>query len=221
MLKAIHRRLHTSKFYIDGSWVAPRDGGWDGVVHRPSSTSMDITNPASGAAIGTLALGTFQDVDAAVAAARSASDSWRATTKATRLELMKRLASLYESRAAEMADAISSEMGAPRSLARTAQAAAGLSHLKTFISVLDAFEFEDFSTLGAKEALLWEPLGVCACITPWNWPMNQVMLKVVPALAAGNTVVLKPSEIAPLSSLLFAELIDAAGFPKGRAADDL
>ena len=83
--------------------------------------------------------------------------------------------------------------------------------------MLDAFEFEDFSTLGANEALLYEPLGVCACITPWNWPMNQVTLKVVPALAAGNTVVLKPSEIAPLSSLLFAELVDAAGFPKGSA----
>ena len=200
------RALHTDRFYIGGNWRTPE-----------ASTTVELTNPATGEPLTTtLALGSLDDVNAAVSAACSASDAWRETSKQERLVYLERLATLYEARLPEMAQAISLEMGAPISLAKRAQAGAGLSHIRTFVKVLRDFEFEERLPLCAEhELLLYEPLGVCACITPWNWPMNQVTLKVCAALAAGNVVVLKPSEIAPLSSLLFAELIDAAGFPAG------
>lgn len=173
-----------------------------------------MINPSTGEQLATLALGGVDDVDAAVAAAHAASESWSVTSKAERLECIERLASLYEKNSGELASAISSEMGAPITLAKSAQVAAGLGHIKTFLKVLRDFEFEE-RPLGESDLIVHEPLGVCACITPWNWPMNQVTLKVVPALAAGNAVVLKPSEVAPLSSLCFAELVAAAGFPRG------
>ena len=160
-LAAASRRIHTSHFYINGEWYDPK-----------SPDALDVINPATGDPITKLALGSVDDVDAAVAAARTAFPSWSSTSKVERLELLRRLATLYQERAPEMAVAISEEMGAPIKLARTAQSAVGLRHIKTFIDVLDDFSFEERS-LGAKEIILHEPLGVCACITPWNWPMNQ------------------------------------------------
>jgi aldehyde dehydrogenase (NAD+) len=206
------RHLHAGQFYIDGEWRPPAAAKSD------DAKFLDVTNPATGERLASLALGTSADVDAAVAAARRAfDDGWSSSAKADRLGCLERLAALYKERSPEMAAAISSEMGAPISLARRAQTAAGLSHIRSFIQVLADFDFEERAPPGSlpHEVLMHEPLGVCACITPWNWPMNQVTLKVAAALAAGNTVVLKPSEVAPLSSLLFAELIHSAGFPRG------
>lgn len=137
-------------------------------------STTPVIDPATGAAVEErrLALGSAADADAAVAAAHKAFEAWSATGKEERLDLLKRVASLYEKRAPEMAAAISQEMGAPISLARSAQVGAGLGHLKTFIAVLEEFHFDDRTSLGAKEVLLHEPLGVCACITPWNWPVS-------------------------------------------------
>ena len=157
--RRFRRGLHTSKFYIDGAWRAPT-----------SNQTLTITNPSTGTPIAALAMGTTADADAAVAAAFAAQESWASTAKAERLTLLNRLASLYEARSLEMANCISQEMGAPHRLAKNAQTAAGLMHIKTFVKVLEEFEFEDRASLGSKEIILHEPLGVCACITPWNWP---------------------------------------------------
>jgi len=192
-------------FYINGAWVAPIEG-------KP----LEVLNPSTEEAFATISLGGKADTDAAVAAAKAALPGWSTTPKAERVAALERLLEAYVERAEEMAQAISQEMGAPIALARAAQVGAGAGHLKVAIKTLKDFEFEhemDPKTPGSR--ILLEPIGVCALITPWNWPMNQVVLKVAPALAAGCTVVLKPSEVAPLSSYLFAEMIDAAGLPPG------
>lgn len=188
-------------FYIGGAWVAPAE-------EKPHA----VINPANEERVATISLGSAADVNKAVAAARSAFEAYQNTTVEERLALLTRLADVYTSRIEEIAGAISLEMGAPITLARKAQAPAGLAHLTTTISVLKGFRFEEprRSTLMRKE-----PIGVCGLITPWNWPMNQVVCKVAPALAAGCTVVLKPSELAPLSAHLFTEIVEEAGVPAG------
>ena len=197
--------LDKRHFYIDGQWVAPA-----------AANDFDVVNPSNEEPCAVISLGGQADTDAAVAAANAAFDAWRETPKEERLALLEKLAEVYMARADEMGETISLEMGAPIALAKAAQAGAGGAHIKNFIRAVKGFEFD--RELGAHapgDRILLEPVGVCGLITPWNWPMNQVTLKVVPALATGCTMVLKPSEIAPLSSLLFAEMVDEAGFPAG------
>jgi aldehyde dehydrogenase (NAD+) len=161
-------------------------------------------------------LGGVADADAAVAAAKAAFPAWAATDPLDRIAALERLMEVYKGQAEDMAQAISFEMGAPIALARTAQVGAGAGHLKNTIRTAKGFAFErPLGDHAPCDMILYEPVGVCALITPWNWPMNQVMLKVAPALAAGCTMVLKPAEQAPLSAVLLAEMIDAAGFPPG------
>jgi aldehyde dehydrogenase (NAD+) len=189
------------QFYIDGQWVQPS-----------GSKTLEVIDPSTEEAIGTIALGNEADVDKAVAAARAAFPAYAATSKAERLALMRRLLEAYKARHADIAQTLSREMGAPMELAHKAQAAMGTGHLAKMIQTLENFAFEELrgTTLIAKE-----PIGVVGMITPWNWPMNQIMCKVAPALAAGCTMVLKPSEIAPLNAVIFAEIMHEAGIPKG------
>ena len=185
-----------NKFYIDGAWVAPT-----------GTDTMPILNPANNGRIGTLTLGNSEDVNRAVAAASAAFETWGLTPKSERRALLARL--LEE----EMAQAITAEMGAPITLSRSQQAASGTGHLRSFLEAFDALEEE--KTLSNGDILSYEPIGVCGLITPWNWPVNQISLKVIPALAAGNTCVLKPSEHTPLSAKIYAQMIHDAGFPAG------
>jgi len=193
------------EFYINGQWV-----------DRSNRLPHDIVNPATEQPVATISLGTASDVDEAVAAARAAFASWSQTPNGVRFELLRKLAEIYERRLDDMAAVISTEMGAPITLSKTAQAASGLSHLKTFLAELERYDFEyPHRPEQPNDHIICEPIGVCGLITPWNWPMNQVCLKVPPAISIGCTVVLKPSEMAPLSSLLFAEFVHEAGFPPG------
>ncbi len=196
---------NNKNFYINGAWVAPA-----------ITNDFAVINPANEQTAATISLGSQADVDTAVAAAKTAFETWSLTSKQERIDLLTRLTDIYASRMDEMAKAISTEMGAPIDMATNAQAASGLGNIKSFIKALETFEPEHQLRQGDDRFLIaHEPVGVCALITPWNWPMNQVALKVGAALAAGCTMVLKPSEIAPLSALLFAEMIDEAGFPAG------
>jgi len=189
------------QFYIGGKWVGPT------VAH-----DFQVINPANEGPIATISLGTAADVDNAVAAAKTAFESYSETTPDDRLALFQRIIDVYLSKSDEMAETISREMGAPLSLSLAAQVPAGLGHLSEIMKVLRHFKFEELmgSTLMRKE-----PIGVCGLITPWNWPMNQIVCKVAPALAAGCTMVLKPSEIAPLSAYLFTQILHEAGVPPG------
>ena len=197
--------LRKTDFYINGQWAKPA-----------AANDYEVINPANEEAFAVISLGSSSDVDLAVAAASSAFPIWSIVPHQERIEKLKVLAEIYESRANEMADAISTEMGAPIKLAVNAQTAAGLGHIKSFIRALEDFNFEhQLRENTPDEYIIHEPIGVCGLITPWNWPMNQVTLKVIPALGVGCTVILKPSEIAPISSMLFAEFIDEAGFPDG------
>ena len=194
-----------TRHYISGQWVASIDG-----------REMAVENPSTEEKIATITLGGIKDADAAVAAAKAAFPAWAATDPSGRIAALERLIEVYKGQAEEMAQAISFEMGAPSALAKTAQVGAGAGHLKNTIRAAKAFAFErPLGDHAPGDMILYEPVGVCALITPWNWPMNQVMLKVAPALAAGCTVVLKPSELSPLSAVLLAEMIDEAGFPPG------
>ena len=194
--------MNTQEFYINGQWVAPK-----------SATTMDVINPSTEQVCATIAIGDQADTDAAVAAAKAALPGWSQTDKADRVALLQKFRDIYVSRAEDMAQAISIEMGAPQQLARVQQIGAGTWHIDGFLKAFDGFEFEKMHT--PTEATLLEPIGVCALITPWNWPMNQIILKVIPAIATGCTVVLKPSEVSPLSGILFAEFMHEAGFPAG------
>ena len=192
---------HTEQFYIGGKWVDP-----------VSRNTLDVVDPATEQTIATIAIGDAEDVDAAVTAARDAFESYSLTSREERLELFDRIIEGYKQRWAEIGDLIRREMGAPAALAQRAQAGAGFAHFATARDALADFEFERQvgSTLVVRE-----PVGVCALITPWNWPMNQVACKVAPALAAGCTMVLKPSEVSPLSAIVFTEILDEAGVPAG------
>jgi len=192
-------------FYINGQWVAPA-----------VANDFDVIDPSTEQVCATISLGGEADTNAAVAAAKAAFGSWSMTPKGERIALLEKLLEIYKARSQEMAEAISLAMGAPMALAQTAQVGAGAAHIKNIIRGLQAFEFErPLGDHAPDNAILYEPVGVAALITPWNWPMNQVTLKVVPALGVGCTMVLKPSEVAPLSSALFAEMVDEAGFPAG------
>jgi aldehyde dehydrogenase (NAD+) len=190
-----------TRHYIDGQWVASTGND----IH-------DIINPATEESIGQVVYGTAEDTDRAVAAARAAFADYSTWSVAQRRELLQRIVEEYKKRWNDIAAAISSEMGAPIGFATRAQAGSGLGHLKGTLAALDKLHFEE--QLGTTRVLR-EPIGVCGLITPWNWPINQIMCKVAPALAAGCTVVLKPSEIAPANATLFAEVLDAAGVPAG------
>ena len=191
-----------NRFYIDGAWVAPQ-----------GAQTMPILNPATNGQIGILTLGDAADVDRAVAAAKAAFETWGFTPKAERRAFLARLLAISQACEEEMAQAITAEMGAPITLSREQQAASGTGHLRAFLDALDAMDEEE--TLPNGDIISYEPIGVCGLITPWNWPINQIALKVIPALAAGNTCVLKPSEHTPLSARLYAEMIHEAGLPKG------
>ncbi|RAS03096.1 aldehyde dehydrogenase family protein [Cupriavidus alkaliphilus] len=190
------------KFYIQGQWVQPAQG----------ATHANIIDPATEAVAGRLAMGTAADVDRAVAAAREAFPAWSVSTRETRIALLERIIAAYQARMADLAQAVRQEIGAPITLATSLQAAIGLGQLQATLQALRDFAFE--SPRG-KSLVLREAIGVAALITPWNWPLNQIAAKVAPALAAGCTVVLKPSEIAPLDAQIFAEIMDAAGTPPG------
>jgi aldehyde dehydrogenase (NAD+) len=196
---------NNKKFYIDGKWVAPK-----------SKEEIKVINPATEENCAIISLGNKEDVDLAVSSAKKAYSSWSFSTKDERIKLLEKLYENYKKRWADIAEAITTEMGAPKDFATKLQAGTGAAHLKSFIKYLKNFEFE--KSLGEhapNQRLIYEPKGVCALITPWNWPMNQVCLKVMPALASGCTMVLKPSELAPLSSMILAELIDETKFPAG------
>ena len=189
-------------FYINGAWVAP----------APGAGSMPVIDPATEESFATVALGTAADAEAAILAARAAFMEWSTTPFATRLALMKRIRDLYVARQDEIATAISLEMGAPISFATEAQAWAGIAHIDATIEAAERFVWEE---MRGSTMIIREGIGVCTLITPWNWPMNQITCKVMPALAAGCTMILKPSEIAPLSGMIWAEIMHAAGTPAG------
>jgi len=189
------------KFYINGEWVAP-------VMPK----TMDVINPATEEAVGRISLGSAADVDKAVHAAHAAFESFGHTSREERIALLERVINAYKARMDEFAETISLEMGAPTWLATKAQAPAGLAHFTYTLDVLKSYAFVE--NKGATR-IIREPIGVCGLITPWNWPINQIACKVAPALAAGCTMVLKPSEIAPLNAIVFAEVIHAAGVPRG------
>jgi aldehyde dehydrogenase (NAD+) len=189
------------KFYIDGQWVEP-----------VSLKTLDVINPANEEVVGKIALGGEADVDKAVKAARKAFATWSQTSREERLDVMQRVLAEYQKRFGDLATAVTEEMGAPASLAQRAQVPSGMGHLATAIGILKDFKFEEDrgSTMIVKE-----PIGVCSFITPWNWPLNQIMCKVAPALATGCTMVLKPSEVAPFTGQIFAEIMHEAGVPAG------
>jgi aldehyde dehydrogenase (NAD+) len=190
------------KFYIDGRWV-----------DAAQPQSLDVVNPATEAVVGVISLGSKVDVDRAVAAARRAFESYSRTTREERIALLERIVAVYQRRLGDVASAISEEMGAPMAKIATAmQAPAGLGHFMTALEVLKGFEFEKMQ---GTTKVVREPVGVCGMITPWNWPANQIACKVAPALATGCTMVLKPSELAPLSAHVIAEILDEAGVPAG------
>jgi aldehyde dehydrogenase (NAD+) len=194
--------LNLTKFYIGGKWVEPT-----------SSATLPIMNPATEAQIGIVAMGNSEDVDRAVASAKAAFASFSTTSKDDRIELLHRLKSVTERRFEDLAQAMRIEMGAPITMARASQADAAIGHLNGFIDAMQ--ELEERKVHANGDILLREPIGVCGLITPWNWPMNQIALKVIPALATGSTCVLKPSEHTPISAIIYAEIIDEAGYPPG------
>lgn len=189
------------KFYIDGQWIDPVE-----------PRTLDVENPATEEVCGEISLGAAADVDRAVAAARRAFTSWSQSSRTERLDLMQAILAEYQRRAGDLADAVTAEMGAPPALAAGPQVQLGLGHLYTAIDVLKNFAFEE--QRGAT-LIVKEPIGVCGLITPWNWPLNQIAVKVYPALATGCTMVLKPSEVAPFSAHVFTEILAAAGVPAG------
>ncbi len=197
--------IEKKNFYINGSWVAPKN-----------LKEIQVINPATEKSCAVISLGGKEDVNDAVLAAKEAFKTWGFSSKEERLSLLENFYALYKKRWNDITDAIIQEMGAPKDFALKLQTGTGASHTKSFIRYLKEFDFEKPLGEHAKnQRLIYEPKGVCALITPWNWPINQVTLKVIPALASGCTMVLKPSELAPLSAMIIAELIDEAKFPKG------
>jgi len=189
------------KFYIDGQWVDP-----------VTPKSLAVINPASEEVCGHISAGSAADVDKAVKAARKAFETYSQTSREDRLHLLERIQTEYQKRFGDVAHAITEEMGAPASLAQRAQAPIGIAHIATGIAVLKNFQFEEDR---GPTRIVKEPIGVCGMITPWNWPINQIACKVIPALATGCTMVLKPSEEAPFSAIIWAEIMHEAGVPAG------
>ncbi len=197
--------LDKREFYIDGAWVAPA-----------AARDLEVIDPSTEEPVAVISLGGQEDTDRAVAAAKRAFPAWAATPPAERLAVVEKVLEIYQRRAPDMAWAISHEMGAPQDMSLDDQVDAGAYHTKNFITAFRDFRFiRPLGEHAPTSMVAWEPVGVVGLITPWNWPMNQVTLKVIPALLAGDTCVLKPSEIAPLSSMLFAEILHEAGVPAG------
>ena len=190
-----------NKFFINGKWIEPA-----------GRSTLDVINPATEKAFATISLGNADDVDSAAKAAKSAFDSWSNSSIEERKEIISSIVGGLKSRSDEMATAISSEMGAPMGLSKTAQVGSGLGHFMNVLSILENFEFEE---IRGTTKIVKEPAGVCGFITPWNWPLNQIACKVAPAIAAGCTMVLKPSEIAPISAYILTEIIAESGLPAG------
>ena len=190
-----------NKFFINGKWIEPA-----------GRSTLDVINPATEKAFATISLGNADDVDTAAKAAKSAFDSWSNSSIEERKEIISSIVGGLKSRSDEMATAISSEMGAPMGLSKTAQVGSGLGHFMNVLSILENFEFEE---IRGTTKIVKEPAGVCGFITPWNWPLNQIACKVAPAIAAGCTMVLKPSEIAPISAYILTEIIAESGLPAG------
>ena len=191
-------------FYIDGQWVKPYQ-----------INDLEVIDPSTEEVCAIISLGSNKDTDDAVKAAKNSFESWWGTSTEKKIKLLNNLLEIYIRRSSEMAEAISKEMGAPKDWSINQQSQSGEDHIKTFINNYKKFKFENYLNEDEGNYIAYEPIGVCALITPWNWPINQIALKVLPALAAGCTMILKPSEIAPLSGMLFAEMIHEAGFPKG------
>ena len=191
-------------FYIDGQWVQPS-----------TPNNFEVIDPSTEEVCAIISLGSESDTNLAVEAAKKSFSAWWNISKEKKLELLNNLLNIYQKRSSDMAQAISLEMGAPKDWSINEQSQSGEDHIKTFINQFQNFEFENYLDEEKGNYISYEPIGVCALITPWNWPINQIALKVLPALAAGCTMILKPSEIAPLSAMLFAEMIHEAGFPKG------
>ena len=196
--------LDKRKFYINGKWVDPI---------KPND--LNVINPSTEETCAVISLGSKEDTNLAVSAAKVAFETWKDSSKDERIDLLEKLLTIYKKRYGEMVDAISTEMGAPMDWSTDVQTASGQSHLEDFILRLKEFEFDKKFSSESNNRICYEPIGVCGLITPWNWPINQIALKVVPAFATGCTMIHKPSEIAPLSAMLFAEMIDEAGFPPG------
>ena len=190
------------KFYINGKWVSPN-----------STDKMSVTNPANDEKIGEIFLGNSKDVDDAVIAAKNSFEKFSITSKDYRLGLLKKIREVSEKKIYELANAMTLEMGAPRTMAKDAQADAAIGHLDGFIEALE--KLEERTLLSNGDILLKEPVGVCGLITPWNWPINQITLKVLPAIATGCTCILKPSEHTPISAMVYAEILDEAGLDPG------
>ena len=199
-LKVLDKR----KFYINGEWVSPS-----------KTSDFNVINPATEEPYVTISLGSKDDTNKAVESAKNAFKSWKNTSVEERITLLEKLLKIYKERFNEMTQAISTELGAPLDWASSVQTASGESHIEDFIMRLKKFEFENKFNEGSDNYIVYEPIGVCGLITPWNWPINQIALKVIPAFATGCTMILKPSEMAPLSGLLFAEMIHDSGFPAG------
>ncbi|RZO63394.1 MAG: aldehyde dehydrogenase family protein [Candidatus Pelagibacterales bacterium] len=196
--------LDKKNFYINGKWVSP-------VIRN----DFEVINPSNEDVFAVISLGSKKDTDIAVQAAKKAFLKWKETSKEKRINLLEKLLKIYKKRFDEMSEAISMEMGAPIDWASSVQTASGQSHLEDFILRLKNFKFEEHFDSKSNNYITYEPIGVCGLITPWNWPINQIALKVIPALATGCTMILKPSEISPISAMLFAEMIDESGFPEG------
>ena len=196
--------LEKKKFYINGKWISPF-----------KANDFEVINPSNEEPFAVISLGSKEDTDAAVKAAKNAFETWKDTTVEERISLLEKLLNIYKKRFDEMANAISMEMGAPIDWSTNVQTASGQSHLEDFIIRLKEFNFEKNFDPKSNNYIRYEPIGVCGLITPWNWPINQIALKVIPAFATGCTMILKPSEIAPISGVIFAEMIDEAGFPNG------
>ncbi len=196
--------LDKRKFYINGEWIEPF-----------SKNDFHVINPSLEENLAVISLGNKQDVNKAVDAAKLAFKTWKLVEKNEKIKLLEKLSQIYKERWDEVTVVMSQEMGAPIDWSSSAQTSSGFDHINDFIKRLKNFEFEMKFDETSNNYIVYEPIGVCGLITPWNWPINQITLKVIPALAAGCTMVLKPSEIAPLSGMLFAEIINEAGFPPG------
>jgi len=192
------------QFYINGEWINPK-----------KTNDLEVIDPSTEEVCAIISLGSEEDTNLAVDVAKKSFTSWWHTSKEKKLELLNNLLQIYVNRSSEMAEAISLEMGAPKDWSINAQSQSGEDHIKTFIKHFKEFNFDNYLDEEKRNYISKEPIGVCALITPWNWPINQIALKVLPALASGCTMILKPSEIAPLSGMLFTEMIHDAGFPKG------
>ena len=196
--------LDRRNFYINGKWVKPF-----------KKNDFPVINPSNEETFATISLGSKEDTDAAIKAAKNSFNSWKEISKAERIKLLEKLLENYKKRFDEMAEVMSLEMGSPIDYAISTHAASGQSHIEDFIIRLKEYKFEEHFDDKSNNYITHEPIGVCGLITPWNWPINQIALKVIPALATGCTMILKPSEISPISGMLFAEMIDQSGFPPG------